>query len=328
MKSMKSILLVLIVGCLSCLSLQAQKKCHISAEIQGFTGGDMIYFDFMEKDGINQEFPYKENQLMEFDVELDDITMMKINAWVIICLEPGDNIHAKVTYVGNRYDAVEYTGTPRAVVVADYLHKVRALRAERKYKTNIPAMMVLLYDAKEHYTATLKEWQDEIAMLDEIKGEISPRMYNYLLSEMEATLLTNLISYPYACSSYQKKKLEDCMADGYWGALDNYRLRDDEASLRNRPYMGFLGTYKNYELGKKAHENSETYTPAKNMEDEYGSIVAFYDGTLRDAALFVFLYNQVAGNKDFATVEKLKKDYLKKYNKNKEYKKILADVMK
>lgn len=325
---MKSIVFILMVGCLPFLPLQAQKKSHISAEIQGFTGGDMVYFDFMEKDGINQEFPYIENQLLEFDVELDDITMMKINAWVIICLEPGDNIHAKVTYDGKRYDAVEYTGTPRAVAVANYLHNVRMLRAERRYKTNIPAMMVLLYDAKEHYAATLKEWKDEVAMLDEIKGEISPRMYNYLLSEMEATLLTNLISYPYACSSFQKKKLEECMADGYWNALDNYQLRDDKASLRNRTYMNFLTTYKGYELRKKAHDKNETYSPAKSMEEEYGSIATFYDGTLRDAALFVFLYNQVAGNKDFATIEKLKKDYLKKYNKNKEYKKILAEVMK
>lgn len=325
---MKSAILVLIVSCLSCLSVRAQKKCHISAEIQRFEGGDMVYFDFMEKDGINQEFPYKENQLMEFDVELDDITMLKINAWVIICLEPGDEIHAKIIYEGKRYDTVEYTGTPSAVAVADYLHKVRMLRAERRYKTNIPAMLVLLYDAKEHYTATLKEWKDEIAMLDEIKGEISSRMYNYLLSEVEATLLTNLISYPYASSSYHKKKLEECMADGYWSALDNYQLRDDEASLRNRAYMSFLTIYKDYELRKKAHDKNETYTSTKDMNGEYESIAAFYDGTLRDAALFVFLYNQVAGNKDFATIEKLKKDYLKRYNKNKEYKKILAEVMK
>lgn len=325
---MKSAILVLIVSCLSCLSVRAQKKCHISAEIQRFEGGDMVYFDFMEKDGINQEFPYKENQLMEFDVELDDITMLKINAWVIICLEPGDEIHAKIIYEGKRYDTVEYTGTPSAVAVADYLHKVRMLRAERRYKTNIPAMLVLLYDAKEHYTVTLKEWKDEIAMLDEIKGEISSRMYNYLLSEVEATLLTNLISYPYASSSYHKKKLEECMADGYWSALDNYQLRDDEASLRNRAYMSFLTIYKDYELRKRAHDKNETYTSTKDMNGEYESIAAFYDGALRDAALFVFLYNQVAGNKDFATIEKLKKDYLKRYNKNKEYKKILAEVMK
>lgn len=64
------------------------------------------------------------------------------------------------------------------------------------------------------------------------------------------------------------------------------------------------------------------------MEKEYESIATFYNGTLRDAALFVFLYNQVAANRDFDTIEKLKKDYLKRYNKNKEYKKILAQVMK
>ena len=41
----------------------------------------------------------------------------------------------------------------------------------------------------------------------------------------------------------------------------------------------------------------------------------------------MFLYDAVAANKDFDMVEKLVKDYLKKYNKEKEYKKILNQVM-
>jgi hypothetical protein len=48
---------------------------------------------------------------------------------------------------------------------------------------------------------------------------------------------------------------------------------------------------------------------------------------LRDTALFVFLYNSGAAGEDFDVIEKLVKDYLKKYNKNKEYKKILNQVM-
>ena len=324
---MKRVILVLIVSCFSILPSMAKKVSRISAEIQGFNK-KMVYFDFMEKDGINQEFPYSENQLMEFDVELDDITMLKINAWVIICLEPGDNIHAKITYEGDRYDAVEYTGTPSAVAVADYLHKVRTLRAERRYKTNIPAMLVLLYDAKEHYVATLEEWKDEIAMLDEIKGQISERMYNYLRSDVEATLLTNLISYPYASSSFHKKKIEDCMADGYWDALNDYKPHGDNASLRNRSYMSFLSVYKDYVRRKEAGHNTGNYMANRKLEEEYADLAGFYDGSLRDAALFVFLYNAIAKNGDFDRIDKLKKDYLKKYNKNKEYKKILAQIMK
>ena len=324
---MKNLILVLLVSCFSAFSLTAKEVSRVSAQIQGFNG-KMVYFDFVEKDGINQEFPYMENQEMEFDVELDDITMMKINAWVVVCLEPGDQIHAKIQYDGRRYTDVEYTGTPKAVAVGNYLHKVRTLRAERRYKTNIPALLVLMYDAKEHYTATMQEWKDEIALLDEIKDSISGRMYNYLRSEIEATLLTNLISYPYASSSYHKKALEACIADGYWSALDDYHLRDDEASLRNRLYMSFLAQYKEYEQRKVARDKNEEYKPADSMEKEYESIATFYNGTLRDAALFVFLYNQVAANRDFDTIEKLKKDYLKRYNKNKEYKKILVQVMK
>ena len=86
---MKNLILVLLVSCFSAFSLTAKEVSRVSAQIQGFNG-KMVYFDFVEKDGINQEFPYMENQEMEFGVELDDITMMKINAWVVVCLEPGD----------------------------------------------------------------------------------------------------------------------------------------------------------------------------------------------------------------------------------------------
>ena len=66
----------------------------------------------------------------------------------------------------------------------------------------------------------------------------------------------------------------------------------------------------------------------RKLEEEYADLAGFYDGSLRDAALFVFLYNVIVKNGDFDRIDKLKKDYLKKYNKNKEYKKILAQIMK
>lgn len=37
----------------------------ISAEIYGYVR-DQVYFDFLEKEGINMEFPYKEGQVIEF----------------------------------------------------------------------------------------------------------------------------------------------------------------------------------------------------------------------------------------------------------------------
>ena len=153
-------------------------------------------------------------------------------------------------------------------------------------------------------------------------------MYNYLRSELEATLLSNMITYPYASASFHKKSLDSCLADGYWHALDNYQLRDDEASLRNRLYMEFLIDYKDYEMHKMAFETGEDYSSQKSVEKEYQDLASFYKGNMRDAALFVFLCNQVMVNKDLKVVSALKKDYLKKYNKNKEYRQILTRMDK
>lgn len=56
----------------------------------------------------------------------------------------------------------------------------------------------------------------------------------------------------------------------------------------------------------------KSINPADSMEKEYESIATFYNGTLRDAALFVFLYNQVAANRDFDTIEEVEKGLLEK----------------
>ena len=117
------------------------------------------------------------------------------------------------------------------------------------------------------------------------------------------------------------------MTADYWSALDGYKLRDDEASLRSRAYQCMLAPYKDYVRAKEARDAGKEYEPLTSLEEQYKDFVAFYDGSLRDTALFVFLYNSGAAGEDFDVIEKLVKDYLKKYNKNKEYKKILNQVM-
>ena len=321
--------IVLIICLCSLFSFTVAAKARptvITAEIFGYQR-DKIHFNFLEKEGINMEFPYKDGQLIEFTVELDDITTMILNTFIEVYLQPGDSIHVKVTYSGRNYDKVEFFGTPAAVAVNSKLHEKELLQRERKYKTNIPAMLVTLVDAKKFHEATLKEWKDEVEMLGQVKDQIDPRVYNMVLSGIEGTLLTNLMTYPYASSSYHKKKLEDCMATDYWTALDGYKLRDDEASLRSRAYQCMLAPYKDYVRAKEAHDAGKEYEPLSSLEEQYEDFVAFYDGNLRDTALFVFLYDSIAAGKDFNVIEKLLKDYLKKYNKVREYKRILNQIM-
>ena len=185
----------------------------------------------------------------------------------------------------------------------------------------------LLWLTEGDITLNRYEWKDEVEMLGQVKDQIDPRVYNMVLSGIEGPLLTNLMTYPYASSSYHKKKLEDCMATDYWTALDGYKLRDDEASLRSRAYQCMLAPYKDYVRAKEAHDAGKEYEPLSSLEEQYEDFVAFYDGNLRDTALFVFLYDSIAAGKDFNVIEKLVKDYLKKYNKVREYKRILNQIM-
>ena len=88
-----------------------------------------------------------------------------------------------------------------------------------------------------------------------------------------------------------------------------------------------LAPYKDYVRAKEAHDAGKEYEPLSSLEEQYEDFVAFYDGNLRDTALFVFLYDSIAAGKDFNVIEKLVKDYLKKYNKVREYKGILNQIM-
>ena len=88
----------LIIGLVSVLTFPAEAKGRptvISAEIYGYVR-DQVYFDFLEKEGINMEFPYKEGQVIEFTVDLDDVTTLVLNTFIEMYLQPGDSIHVKL----------------------------------------------------------------------------------------------------------------------------------------------------------------------------------------------------------------------------------------
>lgn len=70
------------------------------------------------------------------------------------------------------------------------------------------------------------------------------------------------------------------------------------------------------------------YAPVKDLEKEYGNIVGFYKGQARDVVLYAFFYKAMREKKEFEVIEKLMKDYLKKYNLNKTYITSLKEMMK
>lgn len=321
---MKNYLFILLLCFIPGL-LYAQKQTYVSVNVHGYTGKN-VSFRFVEDRKLNMEFPYTEKQPLAFSVEPDDIVMMKINDWVSVCLQPGDSIFAEIFYEGTVIREVNYSGTPQAVVANQFLGRIFSMRLNRQYKETIPYALVMKTDPKQFFESSLREWKDEIAELEKVKDALPVRLYRYLLSEIEGDLLPNLLIYPYAFADCMRKNPADCLPEGYWNIMDRYEIRADDASLRNKKYISLLPVYKEYILNKEDH--IPYYGPVRDPEKEYRELVGFYKGDLREVALFFLLYNSITTQKDFKTVEKLKKDYLKKYNKNKDFKKTLNEMMK
>lgn len=294
----------------------AQGTATIRASFTG-TDRDMIYFDFMEQPNSNMEFPYREGRVIEFDVQLDDITLMKINTFVLVVVQPGDQLDIEVEYEGRNYRNARFSGTSaQSVAASTVLNQIRAMRLSREYKTNMPAAMVIQTPADVFFQTSVQEWKDELDMLDQVRAELTPKVYNFVRSELDAIFIPNIISYP-----------GNTQQEGYWTALDGYRLRDDDASLRNHSYMGMLNTYMGYTLLKQAHDQGTKPRTPESMEEHYARIAEFYDGKLRDAALMVFLYGALASGDDFEAAEALCNDYFANYNIDPRYRKMLNEVM-
>lgn len=324
---MKRIFFLFILCVLQFSSVCAQKKTLVSATVSGYNG-KVVDFEFIGQEKCNMQFPYKEGQNMEFEAELNDVVILKVNAWIWIFLRPGDQIHADIQYNERNYKTAEFTGTPEIVKANNAIRDMRNLRIENRYKMNTLAAVVTQVSLADYYAATQKEIREELPVLKAIQDEIPEEVYNYLYAEHESLLLSNLINCP-GVYGPDKKGASLTYPEGYWNVLDHYRLYEDLYSLKSRAYMAFLLTYKNYMRRKAAHDAGEKYVPNKTMKAEYEDIAAFYPNvSLRENALFVFLYNQISAGRDFDAIQPLVKDFLKKQSKNKYFKKLLTDMMK
>lgn len=310
-------LLLLIALFVSAGDLYAQETATIRARFNN-TDRDRMYFTFGEQADANIEFPYRAGRELEFNVDLDGITMMRINTFVLVLVQPGDEIDIEVDYEGKSYRKARFTGASQESVIAStVLDQIRRERLQREYKTNIPAALAVQTSPAEFFRASVSEWEAELKTLETVRDQLSPAVYNFVRSELDAIFIPNIITFP---RSEQE--------EGYWSAFDDYQLRDDDASLSNFSYLAALHPYMQYALQKKALESGDTYQPARGLEAQYAEIAEFYDGKLRDAALLVFLYGAFASGQDFERAESLFQDYVKQYNLNPRYKSILDDVMK
>ena len=323
---MKKILVTMLV-CLLFAGVQAQKTAKISATAVGYTG-KVVDFEFIDNPAINQQFPFKDNQLMEFEVELKEPSLMKVNAWLwrIVC--PGDEIEMAIQFQGKNYKHVEFQGTPSAVALNSAIRDGRMVRINDHYKTNPLAAVVTQVPAKTYYEACLRNWKKEQEILEGVRGKVDEFAFNYIYAELEGMYMDNLVKYPFIVSDVNKKPLQECTPEGYWSILDNYQIKSDKASLKSYAYIGWLIDYLEYQERREAYKAGKEYSPAGNMEELYNKLAKAYEGDTRDAVLYLFLYNAISGQKDFDVIKKLSKDYFKKYNKDKRFKKELTEMQK
>ena len=156
---MKKILVCMLV-CLFCAGVQAQKTAKIKATAVGYTG-KVIDFEFIDNTANNQQFPFKDNQLMEFEVELKEPGLMKVNAWLWMIVCPGDEIEMAIQFQGKNYKHVEFKGTPAAVTLNSAIRDGRMVRINDHYKTNPLAAVVTQVPVQTYYDACLRNGKKE-----------------------------------------------------------------------------------------------------------------------------------------------------------------------
>ena len=266
---------------------------------------------------------------MEFEVELKEPSLLKINVWLWVMVCPGDEIDLNILYEGKNYKSVEFKGTSTAVKLNEAIRDGRINRVQNRYKTNPLAAVVTQVPVADYYAMTQNYWKYEQKLLESIKDEVDPFAYNYIFAELEGMYLSNLVRYPLIYADVMKKSLTSCLPSDYWSVLDSYQLKDDKATLKSFSYVGWLLTYVEYVAMREANRKGEKYQPTTDLQAAFDQLVSFYEGNLRDAALYAFLYNTISGqHQDFDQIAKLSKIYFKKYNKNKAYKKELSEMQK
>ncbi len=93
--------------------------------------------------------------------------------------------------------------------------------------------------------------------------------------------------------------------------------------------MSWLLDYKEYADKLETRRAGREWHYVKDLQKSYDGLVAFYDGNVRDAALYILLYNALTSQQeDFDLIARLSKEYFKKYNKNKNYRKELTEMQK
>lgn len=307
---------------------EKEKHTVISCVVNNFKR-DMIYLDCPQTPVIRGEFHRNPGEEHILTFNTDKLVSLKLNGQELeFYLEPGDSLHADITYGDRLAETIIFSGTKRAVTQNQFLWKLYRYRLSVHFKTSLNACLVLDHKPTDRIAATKKFVEEALKMLAENEKEYSDSFKNYVKATIEALSGESKIYYPDLYAMARQKPISEQGIGDYWTLLDNYQTRSDEASLRCMPYVDFLIKYMVYQKAKKSSDRKglEHYLP-KTVEDSYKLAVATFKGAQLDAVLFRILTGYIVQGKNLEEIDPWIADYKKKYNQEKEYADILDLLM-
>lgn len=307
-------------------SMAQMKKTTLVAQINGYKY-DMIYFDCTQTPFIRAEFHRNPGEEHVYSFETDKVVNMLINGRTNILLQPGDSLHVVMGYEGKPVTSMQFGGTPSAVQTNQLLWDIEMFKRSIRYKSQLLACAAL--DIKPNNR--VNDSRTLLAKANELVAKagnaLTPEAKSYILADVEGDVYNSFMEYPKMYAEIRRLPIEKQEIGEYWKIMDGYKLRTDEAALRNPKYMSLLMRYCAYQNEKKAVEKGETYIMPNALEPMYKDFVSFYEGDVRDAVIYNLLCNFIRNGKEIERAEPLLKEYKEKYNTNKEYVRILDTLM-
>lgn len=306
-----------------------EKHTVVSCVVNNFKR-EMIYLDCPQTPVIRGEFHRNpgEEHLLTFDT--DKIVTFRVNGQELeFFLEPGDSLHADITYGDRLAETIIFSGTDRAVNQNQFLWELYQYRLSVRFKTSLNACVVLDHKPADRIVAAKKYAEEARKMLAVKKDKYSEAFINYVEATIEALVCESEIYYPDLYASIRQKPISEQGIGDYWTLLDHYQTRSDEASLRCASYVDFLVKYMVYEKAKKSADREsglEKFLP-KTLDGSYNLAVETFKDAQLDAVLFRILTDYIVQGKNIEEADKWISDYKQKYNKEKEYVEILDLLM-
>lgn len=304
-----------------------QSATTLNCRVYGFRA-ETVYMDCNNNPAINAQFPAQQGEDMTMRFAADRLTVITVNDTEIL-IEPGDSLCADIRFgsKSRRPESIEFTGSPRSVVENEILQSLENYRNSLRYKEQLLACAIVDIKPAERIADSEKLMQRVNETLKRTKSKTSAEFRNYVSAYYESMYWMSKIEYPAMYAELRKVPFDKQGIGDYWAAADKLKLRKDDASLNCFPYYELILRYCTYCGERAATAKGETYVRPDELETAYSELASFYKGSVRDAALYALLGNYIRQGVQIERVDALMPDYLKKYNRNKQFAATLDALM-